>query len=37
MTVKGENAYEWEREIFPNLTALAEKIVRAHVSRLKFF
>ena len=37
VTVKGENAYEWEGKIYPNLTALAEKIVRAHVSGPKFF
>ena len=28
MTVKGENAYEWEGKTYPNLTTLAEKIVR---------
>ena len=37
VTVKGENAYEWEGKIYPDLTALAEKIVRAHVSGPKFF
>ena len=37
VTVKGENVYEWEGKIYPNLTALAEKIVRSHVSGPKFF
>lgn len=37
VTVKGEKEYEWNGEIFPNLTAVAEKIVRTHVSGPKFF
>lgn len=37
VSVKGENSYEYEEKIYPNLTALAEKIVRAHVSGPKFF
>ena len=37
VTVKGENEYEYEEEIYPNLTAVAERIVRAHVSGPKFF
>ena len=37
VTVKGEKEYEWNGEIFPNLTAVAEKIVRSHVSGPKFF
>ena len=37
VTVKGEQEYEWDGKIYPNLTALAEKIVRSHVSGPKFF
>lgn len=37
VSVKGENSYEYEGKIYPNLTALAEKIVRSHVSGPKFF
>ena len=37
VTVKGEKEYEWNGEIFPNLTAVAEKIVGSHVSGPKFF
>ena len=37
VSVKGENSYEYEGKIYPNLTAFAEKIVRSHVSGPKFF
>ena len=37
VSVKGEKSYEYEGKIYPNLTALAEKIVRSHVSGPKFF
>lgn len=37
VSVKGENSYEYEGKIYPNLTAFAEKIVRSHVSEAKFF
>ncbi len=37
VTVKNEQEYEYEGEIYPNLTAVAERIVRAHVSGPKFF
>lgn len=32
VTVKNEQEYEYEGKIYPNLTAVAERIVRAHVS-----
>ena len=37
ITVKSENEYEYEGEIYPNLTVVAERIVRARVSGPKFF
>lgn len=37
VTVKGEQEYEWENNIYPNLTAIAQKITRGHVSGPKFF
>lgn len=37
VTVKGEKEYEWENNIYPNLTAIAQKITRGHVSGPKFF
>ena len=35
--VKNEKEYEWNKEIYPNLTAIAQKITRGHVSGPKFF
>lgn len=37
ITVKGEKEYEWENNIYPNLTAIAQKITRGHISGPKFF
>lgn len=37
VTVKGENAYEWEGEAYDNLSAIAGKITRGHISGPKFF
>ena len=35
--VKGEKSYEWEGRTYPNLTAIANEIVRGHVSGPQFF
>lgn len=35
--VKNEKEYEWENTIYPNLTVIAQKITRGHVSGPKFF
>ena len=35
--VKGEREYEWENTIYPNLTVIAQKITRGHVSGPNFF
>lgn len=35
--VRGEKEYEWENTIYPNLTAIAQKITRGHVSGPNFF
>ena len=37
VTVKGERAYEWEGEVYDNLSAIAGKITRGHISGPKFF
>ena len=37
VTVKGEKEYEWENTIYPNLTVIAQRITRGHVSGPKFF
>ena len=37
VTVKGEKEYEWEHNIYPNLTVIAQKITRGHISGPKFF
>ena len=37
VTVKGEKQYEYEDNIYPNLTLIAEKITRGHVSGPRFF
>lgn len=37
VTVKGEEEYEWENNIYPNLTVIAQKITRGHISGPKFF
>ena len=37
VTVKGEEEYEWENNIYPNLTVIAQRITRGHVSGPKFF
>ena len=37
VTVKGEKEYEWEHNIYPNLTVIAQKITRGHVSGPAFF
>ncbi len=37
VTVKGESAYEWEGEVYDNLSAIAGKITRGHISGPKFF
>ncbi|WP_440256269.1 DUF2924 domain-containing protein [Candidatus Avelusimicrobium sp.] len=35
--MKSEKEYEWEQDIYPNLTAIAQKITRGHISGPKFF
>lgn len=35
--VKNEKEYEWENTIYPNLTVIAQKITRGHISGPKFF
>ena len=35
--VKSEKEYEWENNNYPNLTAIAQKITRGHVSGPNFF
>lgn len=37
VTVKGEKEYEWENTIYSNLTVIAQKITRGHVSGPAFF
>lgn len=37
VTVKDERAYEWEGEVYDNLSAIAGKITRGHISGPKFF
>ena len=37
ITVKGESSYEWEGEGYDNLSAIAGKITRGHISGPKFF
>lgn len=37
VTVKGDKEYEWNNNIYPNLTVIAQKISRGHVSGPKFF
>lgn len=37
VTVKGERAYEWEGEVYDNLSAISGKITRGHISGPKFF
>lgn len=37
VTVKGEKEYEWENIIYSNLTVIAQKITRSHVSGPNFF
>ncbi len=37
VTVKGERSYEWEGEVYDNLSAIAGKITRGHISGPKFF
>ncbi|WP_428077385.1 DUF2924 domain-containing protein [Candidatus Avelusimicrobium alvi] len=37
VAVKGEKEYEWENNIYSNLTAIAQKITRGHISGPKFF
>ena len=37
VTVKSEKEYEWNSEIYPNLTVIAQKITQGHVSGPKFF
>lgn len=37
VTVKEEKEYEWENNMYPNLTVIAQKITRGHISGPKFF
>ena len=37
VTVKGEKEYEWNCNIYPNLTVIAQRITRGHVSGPNFF
>lgn len=37
VTVKGERSYEWDGEVYDNLSAIAGKITRGHISGPKFF
>ena len=37
VTVTGESSYEWEGEVYDNLSAIAGKITRGHISGPKFF
>ena len=37
VTVKGEQEYEWEGKIYPNLTVIASTISNCHVSGPAFF
>lgn len=37
ITVKGENLYEWDGNIYKNLSAIACEITKGHVSGPKFF
>ena len=37
VTVKGEETYEWEGDVYDNLSTIAGKITRGHISGPKFF